>query len=110
MMNRYSCPVNSNPDDRVYFFYWEDMVEYLRNEVEADGHTYRHNITNWQEKGPKGNKTKATCSLVWMRINQETMMAEVVTRTVTCEDNTVLPTVERVCGKHVYHDWKRAEW
>ena len=54
--------------------------------------------------------TKATCSLVWMRINQETMMAEVVTRTVTCEDNTVLPTVERVCGKHVYHDWKRAEW
>ena len=49
MMNRYSVATIANPDDRIFFFYWEDMIEYLRNEMEADGRTYRMKITDWKE-------------------------------------------------------------
>lgn len=108
MMNRYSVPMNSNPDERLFFFYWEDMIEYLRNEMEADGHTFRYNITNWKECG-KGKK--ASCQLTWVRINQQTMMAETVSRTVTCEDNTILPGDKRVDYKgRTWVDWERAQW
>ena len=110
MMTRYSVPMYGNPDDRLCFFYWEDMVNWLRSEMEADGNTFRFNITHWKESGPKGKKTKATCQLSWVRINPETKMAEMVSRTVTCEDNTILPTVNVKCGSHVRKEWAVAQW
>ena len=110
MMTRYSVPMNSNPDERLCFFYWEDMVNWLRSEMEADGNTFRFNITHWKESGPKGKKTKATCQLSWVRINPETKMAEMVSRTVTCEDNTILPTIDVKCGSHVRKEWAVAQW
>ncbi len=110
MMTRYSVPMYGNPDDRLCFFYWEDMVNWLRSEMEADGNTFRFNITHWKESGPKGKKTKATCQLSWVRINPETKMAEMVSRTVTCEDNTILPTIDVKCGSHVRKEWVVAQW
>lgn len=110
MMNRYSIPMNSNPDERVFFFYWEDVVNYLREEMEADGNTFRFNITHWKESGPKGKKTKATCQLSWVRIDPETKMAETVSKTVTCEDNTILPTIEVDTGYRIRKEWAVAQW
>ena len=114
MMNRYSCPNNSNPTDRVNFFYWEDMIEYLRNELEADGNTYRMSISNWAQTSKKMEKEgKASCQLMWVRINPETRMAETVSRTVTCEDVSVLPTTIVRWGIHNDRErieWSRAEW
>lgn len=110
MMNRYSIPMNSKPDERIYFFYWEDMIAYLREEIEADGNTFRYNITNWKEKGAKGHKTQASCILQWIRINPETKMASLITRTATCEDNTILPTVDVKIGSHVRKEWAVAQW
>ena len=114
MMNRYSCPNNSNPADRVNFFYWEDMVEYLRNELEADGNTYRMSISNWAQTSKKMEREgKASCQLMWVRINPETRMAETVSRTVTCEDVSVLPTTIVRWGIHNDRErieWSRAEW
>ena len=114
MMNRYSCPNNSNPTDRVNFFYWEDMVEYLRNELEADGNTYRMSISNWAQTSKKMEREgKASCQLMWVRINPETRMAETVSRTVTCEDVSVLPTTIVRWGIHNDRErieWSRAEW
>lgn len=110
MMTRYSVPMYGNPDDRLCFFYWEDMVNWLRSEMEADGNTFRFNITHWKQSGPKGKKTKATCQLCWVRINPETKMAEMVSRTVTCEDNTILPTIDVKCGSHVRKEWAVAQW
>lgn len=110
MMNRYSVAAIANPDDRVFFFYWEDMIEYLRNEMEADGHTYRMKITDWKEMSSKGeNKGKANCQLQWVRINDEGI-AELITRTVRCENTDVLPTEPYRIGSHVRMVWKRAEW
>ena len=110
MMTRYSVPMYGNPDDRLCFFYWEDMVNWLRSEMEADGNTFRFNITHWKESGPKGKKTKATCQLSWVRINPETKMAEMVSRTVTCEDNTILPTIEVDTGYRIRKEWAVAQW
>ena len=114
MMNRYSCPNNSNPADRVNFFYWEDMVEYLRNELEADGNTYRMSISNWAQTSKKMEREgKASCQLMWVRINPETRMAETVSRTVTCENVSVLPTTIVRWGIHNDRErieWSRAEW
>lgn len=114
MMNRYSCPNNSNPTDRVNFFYWEDMIEYLRNELEADGNTYRMSISNWAQTSKKMEREgKASCQLMWVRINPETRMAETVSRTVTCEDVSVLPTAIVRWGIHNDRErieWSRAEW
>ena len=114
MMNRYSCPNNSNPADRVNFFYWEDMVEYLRNELEADGNTYRMSISNWAQTSKKMEREgKASCQLMWVRINPETRMAETVSRTVTCEDVSVLPATIVRWGIHNDRErieWSRAEW
>lgn len=103
MMNRFSCPVNSNPDDRVYFFYWEDMVNYLRNEVEADGRTFRYSITAWKESA-KGKK--ATCQMQWMRINEEGM-AVMVSKTVRCEDIDLVSYVEHYEANEYRRAWKR---
>lgn len=109
MMNRYSCPVNADRNDRVFFFYWEDMINYLREQMEADGNTYRMKITEWKGAGKKG-ENKASCQLQWVRINPETQMAEMVTRTVTCEDADILPTEVYCCGPHKRLVWTRAEW
>lgn len=114
MMIRYSCPNNSNPTDRVNFFYWEDMIEYLRNELEADGNTYRMSISNWAQTSKKMEREgKASCQLMWVRINPETRMAETISRTVTCEDVSVLPTTIVRWGIHNDRErieWSRAEW
>ena len=112
MMNRYSIPMNSNPDERVFFFYWEDVVNYLREEVEADGNTFRYSITHWKESGKRvnGKRSKAVCQLMWMRINQETKMAEMVSKTVTCEDNSILPLVDVVCGDYKRQEWAVGQW
>lgn len=110
MMNRYSVAAINNPDDRINFFYWEDMIEYLRNEMEADGRTYRMKITDWKEMFSKENKGKANCQLHWVRINDEGI-AELVTRTVRCEDTSILPGTERVTPRGVrLVDWDRAQW
>lgn len=106
MMNRYSVTINSDPDNRVFFFYWEDLVEYLRNEMEADGRTYRMKITDWRKMATKG---MASCQMQWVRINAEGI-AEMVTRTVRCEDTQVLPTEPYIIGSHTHMVWKRAEW
>jgi len=114
MMTRYSCSNNSNPADRVNFFYWDDMIEYLRNELEADGNTYRLSISNWVQASKKMKKEgKASCQLMWVRINPETRMAETVSRTVTCEDVSILPTTIVRWGVHNDRErieWSRAEW
>ena len=112
MMTRYSCPNNSNPADRVNFFYWDDMIEYLRNELEADGNTYRMAISNWTQASRKQrDEGKASCQLVWVRINPETRMAETVSRTVTCEDVSILPGAERITPRGIkVVDWYKAEW
>lgn len=110
MMNRFSVATNANPDDRIFFFYWEDMIEYLRNEMEADGRTYRMKITDWKAMSRKSeNKGKANCQLHWVRINDEGI-AELVTRTVRCENTDVLPTEIYYIGPHKNEVWKRAEW
>lgn len=115
MMNRYSISTNNPLDrtERIYFFYWQDMVEYLRNEMEADGKTYRYKVTDWKEMSHRGeNKNKATCQLQWIRINDEGM-AEMLTCTVRCEDTSIIPTTTHVWGLHndkVSYEWKRAEW
>ena len=106
MMNRYSVTLNADPDNRIFFFYWNDLIEYLRNEMEADGRTYRMKITDWKEMA---NKKKANCQLQWVRINSEGI-AEMVTRTVRCEDTEILPTESYRIGPHVRMVWKRAEW
>lgn len=106
MMNRYSVNVSADPEDRVFFFYWEDLVAYLRNEMEADGRTYRMKITDWKEMAAKN---KANCQFQWMRVNAEGF-AEMVTRTVRCENTEVLPTERSRCGSYIRLVWKRAEW
>ena len=110
MMNRFSCPVNSDPKNRVYFFYWDDMIAYLREGLEADGRTYRHHISNWNQSYAQRKNKKASCSLEWVRINPDTMMAETITRTVTCEDVDVLPTITRCVGSHTVKELMRAQW
>lgn len=114
MMTRYSCPNNSNPADRVNFFYWDDMIEYLRNELEADGNTYRMSISNWVQASKKMEREgKASCQLMWVRINPETRMAETISRTVTCEDVNILPTTIVRWGVHNDRErieWSRANW
>lgn len=115
MMNRFSCPVNSNPDERVNFFYWEDMVNYLREEMEADGRTFRYKVTSWKEMSHKGeNKNKATCQLQWVRINNKGM-AEMLSRTVRCEDVDFISYVEHYEANEYRRAWKRrvfneAQW
>ena len=106
MMSRYSVNVSADPDDRIFFFYWEDLVAYLRNEMEADGRTYRMKITDWKKMAAKG---KANCQFQWMRVNAEGF-AEMVTRTVRCENTEVLPTERFRCGSCIRLVWKRAEW
>lgn len=106
MMNRYSVAINSDPDNRIFFFYWEDLVEYLRNEMEADGRTYRMKITDWRKMAAKGT---ASCQMQWVCINDDGI-AEMVTRTVRCEDTRVLPTEPYTIGSHTRMVWKRAEW
>lgn len=112
MMNSYSIPMNSNPDERKFFSCWEDVVKYLREEVEADGNTFRYSITHWKESGARvnGKRTKTICQLMWMRINHDTKMAEMVSKTVTCEDNTTLPTVEVVSGSYRRTEWAVGQW
>ena len=114
MMTRYSCPNNSNPADRVNFFYWEDMIEYLRNELEADGNTYRMSVSNWAQASKKQAKEgKASCQLMWVRINPETRMAETISRTVTCEDVNILPATITYYGINKDKqriEWNKAEW
>ena len=112
MMNRYSCPVNSDPKDRINFFYWDDMIEYLCNELEADGNTYRMSISNWMQASKKQREEgKATCTLMWVRVNPETRMAETISRTVTCEDVNILPGTECITPRGVkVVDWYKAEW
>lgn len=107
MMNRYSVALGSDPDDRVYFFYWSDLINHLRDEMEADGLTYRMKITDWKKMATKG---KASCQLQWVRINPVTQIAEMVTRTVRCEDTRVLPTEPYTVGSHTRLVWARAEW
>ena len=107
MMNRYSIALSSDPDDRVFFFYWSDLIEHLRGEMEADGFTYRMKITDWKKMAAKN---KANCQLQWVRVNPVTQMAEMVTRTVRCEDTDVLPTEPCYFGSHVRMVWTRAEW
>lgn len=113
MTNRYSIPTNNPADrtERIYFFYWQDMVDYLRNEMEADGKTYRMNITGWT-KSAKG--TMATCQLQWVRINEEGF-AHVLSRTVRCEDIDLISYVEYHEANEYRKAWKcrvfnEAEW
>lgn len=106
MMNRYSVSVNSDPDNRISFFYWSDLVEYMRNEMESDGKTYRLKITDWQKMATKG---KASCQMQWVRINSEGI-AEIIARTVRCEDTQILPTETYTVGPHVRLVWARAKW
>ena len=108
MMNRFSCPVNSDPKNRVYFFYWDDMIAYLREELEADGRTYRHHINSWTQSSAQNKK--ASWSLEWIRINPDTMMAETITRTVTCEDVDVLPATTHCVGSRIIKELNRAQW
>ena len=106
MTARYSVNVSTDPDDRVYFLYWSDLVDYLRGEMEADGRTYRMKITDWKKMATKG---KANAQMQWVRINADGI-AEMVTRTVRCEDTSVLPTETYKIGPHVNIVWKRADW
>lgn len=113
MTNRYSIPANNPIDrtERIYFFYWQDMVDYLRNEIEADGKTYRMSISGWTESA-KGKK--ATCQLHWVRINEEGF-AQMVSRTVRCEDVDLISYVEHYEANEYRKAWKRrvfneAQW
>ena len=102
MTNRYSIPAN-NPNDReerIYFLYWQDMVDYLRQEMEADGRTYRFSTTAWKESA-KG--TKATCQLQWVRINEEGI-AQMISRNVRCEDINLVSYVEH----YEANEWRKA--
>lgn len=103
-MNRFSIPANNPNDrtDRIYFFYWQDMVDYLRNEMEADRKTYRMNITAWTESA-KGKM--ATCQLQWVRINEEGF-AQMLTRTVRCEDIDLVSYVEYHEANEYRKAWK----
>ena len=107
MMNRFSIPVNSDPKNRIEFFYLSDAIDYLKQEVEADVNVYRMNITEWRNCAGHA----ASCALQWVRVNPETRMAEMVTKTLRCENRDYLEVICWVDKRgHKWQGLKRAEW
>lgn len=107
MMNRFSIALNSDNKNRLGFFYLSDAIDYLINDVETDANIYRFNTTEWH----KCAGSAASCTLQWVRVNPETRMAEMITKTIRCE-NTDYLEVEHWTDKRGYtwKAFKRIEW
>lgn len=81
MMTIFSTTLNKDIDNRIGFYYWSDLVAFLRDEMEKDGCTYPEKIGYWKENR---KCTKLTCSLQWTRIDKATGIAHTVTKRVIC--------------------------
>ncbi|MBR5607622.1 MAG: hypothetical protein IKW44_04460, partial [Bacteroidaceae bacterium] len=107
MIDRFSIAVNGDNKNRIYFFYLSDVIDYLKNDVEADANTYRLNITEWHTCAGSA----ASCTLQWVRTGPNTRMAELVTKTIRCENTDFLEIVHAIDTRgHVWKSYKRVEW
>ena len=75
--------------------------------METDTNVYRFNTTEWH----KGAGKAASCTLQWVRVDPETRMAEMITKTIRCE-NTDFLEVEHWTDKRgcTWKSFKRVEW
>ena len=106
MMTIFSTTLNKDTDNRIGFYYWSDLVSFLRAEMEKDGCTYPEKITYWRENR---KRTQLYCQLHWTRIDKETGIVSTVTKSVICHEPKWMVESVRIFDHILRHDMKGEE-
>lgn len=106
MKTIFSTTLDKDVDNRIGFYYWSDLVEFLRAEMEKDGCTYPEKITHWREHY---KRTQLYCQLHWIRIDEKTGTCKTVTKSVICHEPQWVIESVKVFDHIVHHGLKGEE-